>query len=70
MNRPGEGVTDIDSLGAALKGSFALAGATLTTVTSYTDWRMNPYQDLLVLPPALENLVRQTQKNWNEGSPR
>jgi len=66
VNRPGEGVTDIDSLAAAVKGSFAFPGATLTTVTSYTDWRMNPYQDLLVLPPALENLVRQTQKSWNE----
>jgi len=67
VSRAKEGLTDLDSLGAALKGSFALpSSATLTTVTSYTDWRMNPYQSFLVLPPPLENQIIQDQKSWNE----
>jgi iron complex outermembrane receptor protein len=67
VSRPKEGATDLDSLGAALKGSFALpSSATLTTVTSFTDWRMNPYQSLLVLPPPLENEILLEQKSWNE----
>ena len=67
VSRPKEGVTDIDGIGAALKGSFALpASGVLTTVTSYTDWRMNPYQSLLVLPPPLENQILEDQKSWNE----
>jgi iron complex outermembrane recepter protein len=67
VSRAREGVTDLDSLGAAIKGSFALpAAATLTTVTSYTDWRMNPYLSFLVLPPPLINLIVQDQKSWNE----
>jgi iron complex outermembrane receptor protein len=67
VSRPKEGVTDLDSIGAALKGSFALpSSGTLTTVTSYTDWRMNPYLSLLVLPPPLENQILEDQKSWNE----
>lgn len=67
VNRAREGVTDLDSWGAALKGEFPLPGAaTLTTVTSYTDWRMNPYESFLVLPPPLENEILQDQKRWNE----
>jgi iron complex outermembrane receptor protein len=67
VSRPKEGVTDLDSSAEALKGSFALPSfGSLTTVTSYTDWRMNPYDSLLVLPPALENQIVQDQKSWNE----
>ena len=67
VRRAQEGVTDLDSWGAAIKGSFALPNAgTLTTVSSYTDWRMNPYQSFLVLPPALSNEIIQDQKSWNE----
>jgi len=67
VSRPAEGSTDLDSTGAALRGSFALpGGASLTTVTSYTDWSMNPYADLLVIPPSLENVVLQDQKSWSE----
>ena len=67
VSRAKEGVTDLDSLGAALKGSFALqSSATLTSVTSYTDWRMNPYESFLVLPPPLENQILEDQKSWNE----
>jgi len=62
-----EGVTDQDSAGAALKGSFSLpASAQLMTVTSFTDWRMDPYSSFLVIPPPLTNLVEQQQKRWNE----
>jgi len=67
VNRPGEGLTDLDSCAAALRGSFSLpSSATLTAVTSYTEWRMDPYRSLLVLPPPLENEVLQDQKRWNE----
>jgi iron complex outermembrane receptor protein len=67
VSRAEEGVTDLDSTGAALKGTFTLSGsATLSTVTSFTDWRMNPYRSFLVLPPPLENEVIQDQKSWNE----
>jgi outer membrane receptor protein involved in Fe transport len=62
-----EGVTDLDSFGAALKGSLPLPGsARLTAVTSFTDWRMDPYSSFLVIPPPLTNLVDQGQKRWNE----
>jgi len=67
VSRSMEGVTDLDSWGAALKGSFSLPNsATVSTVTSYTDWRMNPYRDYLVLPPPLESVTLQDQKSWNE----
>lgn len=67
VNRAQEGLTDLDSVGAALKGSFSLPdSATLTAVTSYTAWQMNPYQSFLVLPPPLENRILQDQKRWNE----
>ncbi len=67
VRRAMEGVTDLDSFGAALKGSFLLpASAVLTTVTSYTAWRMNPYESFLVLPPPLQNQILQDQKRWNE----
>ena len=67
VNRAQEGLTDLDSVGAALKGSFSLPySATLTAVTSYTAWQMNPYQSFLVLPPPLENRILQDQKQWNE----
>jgi len=67
VSRAREGQTDLDGWGAALKGAFALpAAATLTSVTSYTDWRMNPYEDFLVLPPPLESRVLQDQRSWNE----
>jgi iron complex outermembrane receptor protein len=67
VSRAMEGVTDLDSWGAALKGTFSLPGSTtLETDTSYTDWRMNPYADYLVLPPPLESRIIQDQKSWNE----
>ena len=67
VRRAGEGVTDLDSDAAALKGSWELpAAARLTSVTSFTDWRMNPYKSFLVLPPALTSEIEQRQKSWNE----
>ncbi len=67
VSRAMEGVTDLDSWGAALKATFALPlSSTLSSVTSCTDWRMNPYESFLVLPPPLQNEVLQDQKSWNE----
>ena len=67
VQRAMEGLTDLDSFGAALKGSFSLpSSAVLTAVTSFTTWRMNPYESFLVLPPPLENQILQDQKRWNE----
>jgi hypothetical protein len=67
VSRPMEGVTDLDSIGAALKGSFSLPGsATLTTVTSFTNWSMDPYRSFIVIPPPLTNFVDQEQKRWSE----
>lgn len=67
VSRAMEGVTDLDSVGVALKGTFGLPGAgTLSSVTSYTDWQMNPYQSFLVIPPPLTNAVLQDQKRWSE----
>ena len=66
VTRAQEGVTDLDSMGAALKGSFERPWGRLSSVTSYTDWRMNPYSNYLVLPPALASSVLQEQRSWNE----
>lgn len=67
VSRPMEGVTDLDSVGAALRLSQALGdGGVLSSVTSYTDWRMDPYRDYLTTPAPLESSVTQDQKSWNE----
>ena len=66
VSRVVEGVTDINSLGAAFKGVFNTTHGKLTTVTSYTDWGMDPYSNYLVLPPALDSTIHQKQKTWNE----
>jgi hypothetical protein len=66
VSRANEGVTDLDSWGAAVKAVVALPFATVTSVTSLTDWRMNPYVDFLVLPPPLSSKARLAQKTWNE----
>ncbi|HEY3757865.1 MAG TPA: TonB-dependent receptor [Opitutaceae bacterium] len=67
VNRAQEGVTDIDSDGAALRFDAALpSGANLRSVTSFTDWRMDPFTNFLVLPPPLDSKIVQDQKTWNE----
>jgi len=66
VSRVVEGVTDINSLGVSLKGVFNTFAGKLTTVTSYTDWAMDPYSNYLILPPALNSSIHQNQKTWNE----
>lgn len=66
VNREPEGRTDGDSFGVALKGRFDLPAGILTAVTSYTDWKLNPYESHLVLPPGIDSRVVQDQSTWNE----
>jgi len=67
VSRPKEGVTDLDSWGAALRGDFTLPeNSRLSSVTSFTDWRMNPYSNSLVTGVRLDSSILQDQKSWNE----
>jgi iron complex outermembrane receptor protein len=67
VSRPQEGVTDLDSWGAAVRLDLALPGnGSLSAVTSVTDWRMNPYTDSLLIGVRLDSLIVQDQKSWNE----
>jgi len=64
--RAGEGSTDIDFGGVALKAAFETALGRLSATTSYTDWRMSPYENFLVLPPPLHSRSTLSQRAWNE----
>ncbi|HZZ59439.1 MAG TPA: TonB-dependent receptor, partial [Opitutaceae bacterium] len=65
--RAQEGVTDTDSLGAAVRFDAELpGGGSVRSVTSFTDWRMDPFTNFLVLPPPLASEIVQDQKSWNE----
>ncbi len=64
--RDRDGAVAIDFGGVALKAAFATALGRLTATTSYTDWRLHPYTGRLVLPPALDSLLTQAQRAWNE----
>jgi outer membrane receptor protein involved in Fe transport len=66
VQRAREGETDTDTLGAALKAAFDTPAGRLTAVTSFTDWRLDPYDDWLVLPPPLESHLTQSQETWSE----
>jgi iron complex outermembrane recepter protein len=66
VNRGREGSTDIDFGGAALKAAFDTPAGRLSETTSYTDWKLNPYNNRLVLPPTLDSNIVQTQRTWNE----
>ncbi len=66
VERSREGDTDTDMFGAALKGTFDTGAGRLSTTTSYTDWRLDPYDDWLVLPPPLDSHLTQDQESWNE----
>jgi iron complex outermembrane receptor protein len=61
-----EGQTDMNHFGAAIKAVVDLSGARLTAITSYTDWKLDPYDNRLVLPPPLDSRIVQTQRTWNE----
>jgi iron complex outermembrane receptor protein len=64
--RAQEGVTDTDMLGAAVKAAFDTSAGHVTAVTSYTDWKLDPYEDWLVLPPPLDTYLTQSQETWSE----
>ena len=66
VERSHEGETDTDTFGAALKGTFNTKAGRLTTVTSYTNWKLNPYGDWLVLPPPIDSTLTQSQRALNE----
>jgi iron complex outermembrane receptor protein len=66
VGRSHEGETDTEMLGAALKGSLSTPLGRVTSTTSYTSWRLNPYEDWLVLPPPLNSFLTQSQEAWNE----
>jgi iron complex outermembrane receptor protein len=66
VERSHEGATDSDLFGASLKAALETDVGKLTTVTSFTDWRLDPYEDWLVLPPAIQSVLTQDQQTWNE----
>jgi iron complex outermembrane recepter protein len=66
VERSQEGETDTDTFGAALKGVVNMDAARFTTVTSYTHWKLNPYDDWLVLPPPIDSNLTQSQEAVNE----
>ncbi|HEY4990152.1 MAG TPA: TonB-dependent receptor, partial [Opitutaceae bacterium] len=66
VERSHEGATDTDFFGAALKATYDADSGRLSSTTSFTEWRLNPYDDWLVLPPPLRSHLVQTQENWNE----
>jgi iron complex outermembrane receptor protein len=66
VQRAREGETDTDMTGAAVKAAFDTGAGRLTSVTSYTDWRLDPYEDWLVLPPPLNSYLTQSQETWGE----
>lgn len=64
--RAKEGATDSSLFGAAIRADAETGAGTLSSVTSFTAWEVNPYQDWLVLPPALASLLTERQRAWNE----
>jgi iron complex outermembrane recepter protein len=66
VERSHEGETDTDTFGAALKGAIDADRVRFTTNTSFTNWKLNPYDDWLVLPPAIDSHITLTQKALNE----
>jgi iron complex outermembrane receptor protein len=66
VQRAREGETDTGLFGAALKAVIDTPAGRLTSVTSYTDWKLDPYDNWLVLPPPLESHLTQSQENWSE----
>ncbi|HWA85379.1 MAG TPA: TonB-dependent receptor [Opitutus sp.] len=64
--RDAAGRTDIDFAGVARKGAFDTSRGRLSATTSYTDWKLHPYENFLVLPPPLDSSIEQSQRTWNE----
>jgi outer membrane receptor protein involved in Fe transport len=68
VSRSAEGVTDVDAYNTALTAAFNTPVGRLSETTSYTDWHLGPYSNLIKLSPffSLGNTVVQNQRNWNE----
>jgi hypothetical protein len=66
VQRSHEGETDTDTVGAAARAAVETGAGRLTAVTSFTDWRLQPYEDWLVLPPPLDSNLTLTQETWSE----
>ncbi len=69
VSRPAEGQTDLDSYATALTAAFALPAGRLSATTSFTDWALGPYSNVLVLAPpvgALDSSVILGQRLWSE----
>ena len=66
--RPAEGLTDTEAYNTSLTIADPTAAGRLSATTSYTDWQLGPYSNLLALSPALflGNTVLQDQRTWNE----
>ena len=68
VSRSREGESDTDFAAVALGLTRHLAGATLTATTSYTDWRLSPYANRLVVFGGfnLDSMLNQAQRTFNE----
>jgi iron complex outermembrane receptor protein len=64
--RDREGRTDSNFFGAALKLAADTSLGRLSATTSRTHWTLDPYDNQLVLPPALDSHLTQRQSAWNE----
>jgi len=68
VSRSAEGVTDLTAYNTALTAAVVTPIGRLSETTSYIDWHLGPYSNLLQLSPffSLGDKVSQTQQNWSE----
>ncbi len=68
VSRSAEGESDLDAYNTALTAAVLTPAGRLSSTTSYTDWALGPYSNLLQLSPgfSLGDRLTQTQRNWNE----
>jgi len=66
VERSQEGVTNTDFFGAALRGVVDVDAVRFTAVTSYTDSKLNPYDDWIVVPPPIQSSITESQRIWSE----
>jgi hypothetical protein len=66
VERSNEGETNTDLFGAAFKYELDTGMGRITSATSYTNWKLNPYDDWIVIPPPIQSDLTQNQEAWNE----
>jgi len=68
VSRGKEGESDTDFTALAVGVTKRLADATLTAMTSYTDWRLSPYANRLVVFGGFDfdSRLTQSQRTFNE----